>query len=287
MIALGFLTASWAATRLCKRRGIDTDSMLNGALVSFIGGILGARLYFVALNWRAFSTRPEEILATWLGGLSIHGGMLGGLLSGFAYAKLAKKPPFLHGIDIAGTILPLAQGIGRWGNFFNSEAFGKPVTEDFPLRLYIPQNNRPPQYMDANFFHATFLYECIWDVALFALLYNFAFDRLRRYPGMTFLLYIFAYSIGRALIEPMRTDSIMVNGQAAPSVVSHALIVSSSLAMAGLFAYYRKHPAQEPPIAEGATNHQTDSAQDAAKSTANDQESHLQSTEPGDNAPES
>lgn len=240
MIALGFLAASWAGSRVAKERGIDSEKLVNGLLISFMAGILGARLYFVALNWEAFAARPQEILATWLGGLSIHGGIIGGLIAGVIYCRIAKFS-FFDAIDIAGAVMPLAQAIGRWGNFFNSEAFGRPVPDDFPIKLFIPQENRPVDYVSSKYFHATFLYESIWNVVIFAILYFVLFPRLKRLPGMTFLAYIFLYSIGRFLIEPLRTDSIMFGSLPAPSVVSGILIVLAAIAMMFRWAIAKKN----------------------------------------------
>lgn len=224
MIALGFLVATWAATFLARRRDIDPDKLINGCLVAFMCGIAGARLYYCALNWETFSQHPEQIVATWQGGLSIHGGMIGALLAGWVYCRYSKLA-FTTAIDIVGCVVPLAQAIGRWGNFFNSEAFGKPVPADFPLKLYIPPAMRPAGLEAHEYFHATFLYEMVWNLGVFALLYFFLYDRVRQYPGMAFLIYVFLYSIGRFAIEPMRTDSIMVGTVAAPYVVSGVLIV--------------------------------------------------------------
>jgi phosphatidylglycerol---prolipoprotein diacylglyceryl transferase len=240
LIGLGFLMATWAATFLCKRRGLDTDTVINGALASFVGGILGARLYFVALDWQSFANHPQDILAIWQGGLSIHGGIIGGIITAWIYCRLMKFDALLPGLDIAGCVLPLAQAIGRWGNFFNSEAYGQPVDDSFPIKLFIPPESRREPFLGESFFHPTFLYESIWNLAIFIVLYGFLFERLKNYPGMTFLAYLFLYSIGRSLIEPIRVDSIMVGGYAAPSVVSIALVVISALAMAGLFWFYKR-----------------------------------------------
>ena len=244
MIAFGFLTATWFATRLAKKRSIDADKLLNGALLCFIGGIIGARLYFVALSWPSFVGHPEEILATWLGGLSIHGGIVGAVIVGWIYCKVSKLD-FLPALDVCASVVPLAQAIGRWGNFFNSEAFGKPVPDDFPIRLFIPSASRPAGYENSNYFHATFLYESIWNLCIFLLLYFFLSERLRRWPGMTFLAYLFLYSIGRFLIEPLRLDSIMVSGMAAPEVVSAAIIIGSALAMIALWFKHKPTKSSE------------------------------------------
>lgn len=238
MIALGFLAACYAAVRLAKRWGIDGDKVVNGALVGFVGGIIGARLYFVALSWSYFSLHPQEIVATWNGGLSIHGGIIGGLLAGALYCKAVKLPVWTC-LDLGCVAIPLGQAIGRWGNFFNSEAFGKPTSLGFPLKLYIPEEFRPISYQNVDFFHPTFLYESLWDLTIFALLYFLFADRLKSRPGMTFLLYLALYSVGRMLIEPLRTDSIMLAGFAVPMVASFVCLVAALLGMIVLFFRYR------------------------------------------------
>jgi phosphatidylglycerol---prolipoprotein diacylglyceryl transferase len=238
MIAIGFLAATYAAQKLAKRWGLDSDKLINCALVSFIGGIAGARLYFVALSWEYFAQHPSEILATWNGGLSIHGGILGGLICGILYCRYSKLP-ILTSADIGGTVAALGQAIGRWGNFFNSEAFGKPTPPDFPLRLYIPFEDRPVGYQNQEYFHPTFLYESLWDLTIFAVLYFFLADKLRPYPGVTFLVYLASYSIGRIIIETLRTDSILFNGFPVPILASLFCLGLSCLGVGALLMHYR------------------------------------------------
>lgn len=237
MIAGGFFAALFVIERLATRFGVDKDKLVNGALVSFIGGIIGARLYFVALNLNTYLQRPEDILATWQGGMSIHGGILGGLLAGVIYSRLTKLS-FARGCDIFGVGLPLGQAIGRWGNFFNSEAFGSPVPDTFPLKVAIPPQNRPLELQGHQYFHATFLYEGIWDLFLFAFLYFFAAEKLKSYPGATFMVYLAGYSLGRLLIEPLRTDSIMMGSMPVPILAS---AISLVLALIGFLLILAKH----------------------------------------------
>jgi phosphatidylglycerol:prolipoprotein diacylglycerol transferase len=239
MIALGFLLSTFAATRMARRWGIDPDKVINGALLGFIAGIIGARLYFVALSWNYFADHPAEILATWNGGLSIHGGILFGMLGGVVYCK-AMKLPVLRCLDIAGTATALGQAVGRWGNFFNSEAFGRPTPPGFPLRLYIPEEARPREYFQNEYFHPTFLYESIWDLMIFAVLYYFVADKLKPYPGVTFLVYIAAYSVGRMVIEMLRTDSIMAYGMPVPIIASAISVVLAVMGISGLMLRYTR-----------------------------------------------
>ena len=241
MIALGFLAATYAAARLGKRWQLDGEKLVNAALVGFVGGVIGARLYFVALNWSTFGAHPEDIIATWKGGMSIHGGIIGGVAAGLLYVRMCKMP-VLTCLDIGGVVIPLGQAIGRWGNFFNSEAFGKPVPPEFPLKLYIPAESRPQAYSNSDFFHPTFLYESLWDLMIFALLYFLLADKLRPYPGICFLIYLAIYSFGRMMIEMLRVDSIMLFGYPAPILASIVCLVASIIGIAVLFAKYAKTP---------------------------------------------
>lgn len=215
---------------MAKARGLDPEVQTNLTLICFIAGIIGARLYFVALSWSSFVNRPQDILATWQGGLSIHGGIIGGAIAGWLYARHCKVPK-RQIADICGTVLPLGQAIGRWGNFFNSEAFGRPIGENFPLAVFIPPEARPIQFPNESLFHATFLYESIWDLMIFFLLYFWLSKKLAPIPGLCFLVYVALYSIGRLLIEPMRTDSIMAGALQIPMLASAVFLFVSILLM--------------------------------------------------------
>ncbi len=239
LIALGFLAAAFMANRLADRWQINREQMTNCALIAFIGGILGGRLYFVALNPTYFLGHPQDIMATWQGGMSIHGGIIGGFLTGAVYCHF-NKLPVGRVLDLGGCCTPLAQAIGRWGNFFNSEAFGKPVSDDFPLKLFIPVENRPMQYFNHSYFHPAFLYESIWNLMIFLFLYYFAGQRLVKYPGLTFLLYLALYSLGRLLIEPIRVDSIMAGSTPVPIIASAASLAASGILFLVLYWRYTK-----------------------------------------------
>jgi phosphatidylglycerol---prolipoprotein diacylglyceryl transferase len=263
MVALGFLAATSAATRLAKRWEIEfagtpgavvpcfEDKIINLALLCFIGGIIGARLYFVALSWPQFSANPSEIFFSAregfsIRGLSIHGGIIGALIVGLTYCWRTKLP-ILTCCDLMASVVPLGQAIGRWGNFFNSEAFGRPVPEHFPLKLFIPPDQRPLLFSNFEFFHPTFLYECVWDLALFLILFNYAADRLRKYPGLNSCVYLAGYSIGRLLIEPIRVDSIMFAplGLPTPSLVSGISLAIALIGMLVILVRNRRKPAPQ------------------------------------------
>jgi len=243
-ITFGFLVATWASTAIAKRRDINPDKFLDASMLVFLGGIVGARLYFAALSWQTFDN-AFEVFQIWRGGLSIHGGIIGGVIAGYLYCR-ASKMSFLNGADIVGAVAPLAQAIGRWGNFFNSEAFGGPVSESFPIKLFIPEASRPQGLQQYQYFQPTFLYESLWDLLIFFALYFFFFDKFKKYPGMTFLAYLLLYSVGRAIIEPLRTDSIMVGAVAAPLAVSAGLIAAAAVGMLLLWRYYESKKGNRP-----------------------------------------
>lgn len=245
MIAFGFVCANYFAGKMGKRYGFDSEKLTNLTLLCFIAGIIGARLYYVALNWSDYISRPGDILATWLGGMSIHGGIIGGFIAGWLYANHMKMPKRFIA-DIVGAILPLGQAIGRWGNFFNSEAFGGPIPDGFPLAVFIPTESRPAQFQDASLFHATFLYESIWDFGIFALIYFYLSKKLKQVPGVCFLVYLALYNIGRLIIEPMRTDSIMA-GQTPVPIIASAIMLIIAIALVPVLVHFaRTMPLSEP-----------------------------------------
>lgn len=190
-----------------------------------IGAILGARLYYCLLNYSYYAKRLIEILDIREGGLSIHGAILGGLIGGIIYAK-RHKLPILKLCDIFSYGLALGQALGRWGNFFNSEAFGRP-TECF-LKLYIPIYKRPLQYLQYNYFHPTFLYESVLDVCIFLILFFVVRKLVKNKDGMVFFTYLILYSVVRILIEQIRIDSVLnINHIPIAQIVSVLIILIS------------------------------------------------------------
>lgn len=197
----------WLAYRDARSRGLDAEQLLKTAELSLLGGLVGARLYYVLFNLDYYAQFPSRIVAVWEGGLAIHGGLIGGLLVGGAYAHV-KRLPILRFLDVAAPSLALGQAIGRWGNFFNEEAFGTPT--DLPWRLYISPAQRPLQFASEEAFHPTFLYESVWDFLLFLGLRLWLRRRLEPAPGALFLAYVGLYSVGRFFTEGLRTDALML-----------------------------------------------------------------------------
>jgi phosphatidylglycerol---prolipoprotein diacylglyceryl transferase len=238
LIASSMAIGLWLATREAARRGESPDDLLKAAELALIGGLVGARLYYVLFNLDYYQTQPWwRILAVWEGGLAIHGGLIGGLLAGGAYVW-AKGLPLLTYLDIVAPSLLLGQAIGRWGNFFNEEAFGGPTA--LPWKLYISEPRRPPAFVDHQFFHPTFLYESLWNLAAFLVLYFILRRRLERAPGALFLAYLGLYSLGRFWVEGLRTDSLMLGSMRVAQLVS---VVAVAVAAVGIPILMRRRAA--------------------------------------------
>ena len=206
-IALGALVAvKFAATRQ-DRRGGPPGLVESISWWAVPAGVIGARLYHVATDWNrgdpSFADEPLRILRIWEGGLGIWGGVaLGAAVGCWVAARRGARP--LRLLDVAAPAIPIAQAIGRFGNWFNQELFGRPT--DLPWGLRIDPENRPSGFEGNETFHPTFLYEALWCLAVAALL--LAVERRRRLkPGQLFALYVALYTAGRWAIETLRIDS--------------------------------------------------------------------------------
>jgi phosphatidylglycerol---prolipoprotein diacylglyceryl transferase len=229
LIAAAVLLGTMLAQREAVRRREDPDRLLDVVVLAVLAGLVGARLYYVAFNWPDYSAHPFKILAVWEGGLAIHGGLIAGGLAIFLYCR-ARRLPLLIYLDIMVPSAVLGQAIGRWGNFFNQEAFGTPT--NLPWRLYIAPIHRPPHLANFEFFHPTFLYESLWDLAVFAALYFGLRRRLEDRPGALTLCYFALYSVGRFIVEGYRIDSLMLGSLRAAQVVSAILFAAAAAALA-------------------------------------------------------
>lgn len=236
LIAAAMALGLWLAYREARRRGEDPEALLKAAEFALIGGLVGARLYYVLFNLDYYLATPWKIIAVWEGGLAIHGGLLGGLLVGGGYAW-ARRLPVARYLDIIAPSLVLGQAIGRWGNFFNEEAFGSPT--DLPWRLYISPPQRPFGYQQSEFFHPTFLYESLWDLGVFVVLGLVLRRRLARAPGALFLAYLGLYSAGRIWIEGLRLDSLMLGPLRVAQMASALGILAAGIGIPLLLARRR------------------------------------------------
>ncbi len=209
-IILGIVAAIWIGERRWVARGGKSGEVSDIALWGVLFGIVGARMYHVATDWDLYfgeGRRPIEALFIWNGGLGIWGGIALGAVGAMIGARRAgiKVWPMLD--TLAPGVL-VAQALGRWGNWFNQELFGGPT--DLPWALEIDAAHRPVGYEEFATFHPTFLYECLWNLAAFALL--IALDRRFRIGhGRMVALYVMAYTAGRVWIENMRIDSVQLD----------------------------------------------------------------------------
>ncbi|GAB6189770.1 prolipoprotein diacylglyceryl transferase [Marinitoga arctica] len=231
LIASGVFISFYLANNTAKNWGISEDELSTAVMIGIIFSIIGARLYYVIFNWDIYSKMPSEIFKTWHGGMAIHGGILGALLSIYIYTKLKKNISFnfLKGLDLMAHVLPLGQAIGRWGNFFNYEAYGGPT--DLPWKMFVPKPYRIPGYENFEYFHPTFLYESLWDLGIFLFLFYYARNK-KRFDGEIFSLYLILYSLGRAWIELLRTDSLMFLG------MKVAVLISILFIFIGVLLYF-------------------------------------------------
>lgn len=205
LMAVGMILGTLIAIKEAKRVGIKEDYVLDLAIFAIPIGLLGARLYYVIFNWEYYSQNISQILNFRGGGMAIHGALIGGILTGYVFTKI-RKIDFLKMADAVILGMPLAQSIGRWGNFINQEAHGGPT--DLPWGIMV----------DGVKVHPTFLYESVWDLAIFIFL--LVFRKKKKYEGQVIVYYIILYSLGRFFIEGLRTDSLMIGPLKMAQVIS-------------------------------------------------------------------
>ncbi len=211
LINLGIILAIILARVEAKKQGLNPDTIYDIVLIALPAGIIGARLWYVAFNLSHYIENPIQIVQPWLGGLAIHGGLIFGILAGYIYAKV-KKIDFFAWADLAAIGIPIAQAIGRWGNYINQEAYGYETT--LPWAIYV----------DGAYRHPTFLYESIWNIILAGILIYVLKNR-RKYKGQIILMYGIGYSLGRFWIEGLRTDSLMLGNIRVAQLISIILII--------------------------------------------------------------
>ncbi|KMY20844.1 prolipoprotein diacylglyceryl transferase [Bacillus pumilus] len=207
IIGVGALLGLWLALRECEKRGINKDTFIDLILFAIPIAIICARIYYVSFEWDYYQQHPNEIIKIWHGGIAIHGGLIGAVLTAIVFTKV-KKVSFWKIADVAAPSILLAQAIGRWGNFINQEAHGEAVSRAFLENLHLPEFIINQMYIDGTYYHPTFLYESLWNLAGVVILILLRRTAMRR--GEIFLSYLIWYSIGRFFIEGMRTDSLML-----------------------------------------------------------------------------
>ncbi|WP_320677738.1 prolipoprotein diacylglyceryl transferase [Prochlorococcus sp. MIT 1300] len=272
LIAFSVIIGLNISRKLAKLKGLD-DELLNDLLPGLIvASIIGARAYYVAFEWKQYSAENfwgnlnffelnipiPRALEIWGGGIAIHGALIAGSLAIILFCR-QRKQSFWELMDLIVPSVALGQAIGRWGNFFNQEAFGIPT--NLPWKLFIPKIDpdsftilRPNMYINNQFFHPTFLYESIWDLILFIILLGLFKQGLRnkvKIPsGSISCIYIFGYSLGRVWIESLRVDPLCLfssqplcaGGFRIAQIISMFLMGLGALGIWWLFARKRRLP---------------------------------------------
>ena len=230
--------AVYVGVKLCslneKRLGLPKDTAYDVALWCVPMALIGARLYYVAFEWDMYKDDLLSILYVWQGGLAIYGGVIGGILGALLLARV-KRLSFWALADMTVPSLLLGQAIGRWGNFFNGEAYGNPVLDQalqfFPYAVNV----------GGSWYQATFLYESMWDLAGFFLLW---FTRKKWKKGDGLPLYFLVYGLGRVWIEGLRSDSLMWGG------VRVSQLLSAVMAVAAFLYLLRRHRKKDCPAGD-------------------------------------
>ncbi len=218
IIAFGFLLAVLWGGRMAYKWKMSLDKMIDVLIYGTFAAIIGARLYYVIFRWDYYSAHPAEIIQIWNGGLAIYGGIIGGIIAAFITCRF-NKLNFFNLLDCAGMSLLIGQGIGRWGNFANQEAFGSNtnmpwgmISEKTTLYLVDHKDELEALGMSVDPYspvHPTFLYESLWCIGSFLILLVI-YKKFRKFSGQLFLTYGVLYGTGRTIIEGFRTDSLYI-----------------------------------------------------------------------------
>ena len=201
VIAFGLMLAIIYGLRRCHQFGLKVDDIVDGVLWIVPVGFIFARIYYCVFSWEDYADNPIEVLHFWKGGIAIYGGVIGAALGVVVFSRV-KKLKLGAVLDIVALGFLIGQGIGRWGNFFNREAFGATTDSIFRMGLLNDLTGK------VTYYHPTFLYESIWNLAGFVLLHFLS--KKRKYDGQIALGYVAWYGLGRTFIEGLRMDSLML-----------------------------------------------------------------------------
>lgn len=255
-IGLGVILGVLLALHEAKRTGQNPDTYLDFIIYAMIIAIIGARLYYVIFSWDFYSQHPEKIFAIREGGLAIYGGIIGGVLTAIVYSRVKKKNFWVMADTMAPSLI-LGQMLGRWGNFFNKEAFGGFTDNLFAMRYQLSQvraSDVTPDILqnlvtvngvDYIQVHPTFLYESMWSLCVFIIL--LILQRKKNFNGQVCATYFFGYALGRVWIEGLRTDQLCIGNVPVSQALSAVLIIASVV----LYVYCKKKAAAVP-VTEGA-----------------------------------
>ncbi len=208
LILLGFILGYYLVINRCKQQNIDKTLISDLCFYLIIVSILGARIYYCIFEWKYYINNPIDIIKIWEGGLAIHGGVIAGVIFIYFYTK-KKKLEFLKLLDIFAPSLVLGQAIGRWGNFFNGEAYGPITTFENLKNLHIPRFIIDGMYIGGNYHVPTFFYESIGCLIIFIILIILRNKKSTKI-GIITSIYFILYGLVRFFIEGLRTDSLML-----------------------------------------------------------------------------
>lgn len=238
IIVTGMVLAVYLAQHEAKRTGQDPEMYWDFAVIAILVSVICARVYYVVFSWDSYKDNLLKIFAIREGGLAIYGGIIGGIVTAIVYCKI-KKIKFWVLADTAAPSLILGQIIGRWGNFFNREAFGGYTESLFAMRYKVSQISYIPDTLFDKIItingveyvqvHPTFLYESVWNLCIFMFL--MWLKKHKKFDGQIILVYLLGYSLGRVWIEGMRTDQLMLGstGIAVSQLLSAIIILVSSI----------------------------------------------------------
>ncbi|MFL0752763.1 MAG: prolipoprotein diacylglyceryl transferase [Prochlorococcus sp.] len=238
LIAIAVLIGLNLSSQLARQRSLEQGLISDLLPILILAALIGARIYYVAFEWRIYSNDWWGILAIWNGGIAIHGALIAGTLAVVLFCRW-RHQSFWDVLDVLVPSVALGQAIGRWGNFFNSEAFGVPT--DLPWKLFIPYEvngvlRRPEGFMNEQYFHPTFLYESLWNLVVFSLLivlfYRGSKGLMKLPSGALSCIYLIAYSFGRFWIEGLRTDPLCLG--ALPPACEGGVRIAQLMSMAML-----------------------------------------------------
>lgn len=229
LIALGVILAILLANYNCRKKDIDFDIILDAFFIAFPTAIVGARIYYVIFEFESYKNNIVDIFNIRKGGLAIHGGLIGAFLAIYIFSRI-KKINVLKYLDIAAPSIILAQAVGRWGNFMNSEAHGGEVSREFIS--HFPNFIQKGMNIGGTYYHPTFLYESIWNIIVCAILLVILYRKDNSKNGIVIGSYLALYSLGRVFIEGLRTDSLMLGNIRVAQLISIlGIIIGISLVL--------------------------------------------------------
>jgi phosphatidylglycerol:prolipoprotein diacylglycerol transferase len=226
IIATGVVLAVYLSVREGKRRGLKEDDFYDLILWALPFSIISARIYYVVFQWSYYAQHLDQIYQIWDGGIAIYGCLIGAIIVISVFCHYRQIPEWLL-LDVVAPTVIMAQGIGRWGNFMNQEAHGRPTTLAFLQKLHLPDFIIQQMRIRGVYYQPTFLYESLWDIAGFVVLMS-----LRHRPklfkrGEVFFGYVIWYSFGRFFVEGMRTDSLMLGSLRVSQWLSVVLFIGA------------------------------------------------------------